>query len=224
MTNNTKKRLNVVVLISGNGSNLQAIIDASQNQRLTINLCGVISNRQDAYGLIRAQNAGIPHFVIPHQQFNDRKAFEQALASQIQELQADLIVLAGFMRFLGNEFVMQFEGKMINIHPSLLPKYKGLNTHQRAIDASDMEHGASVHFVTKNLDDGPIIAQYRIPILSSDTVDSLKARVHEIEHQLYPTVINWFAEEKLHFDGTSYYFEQKKINNHEPAVILPFDK
>jgi len=221
MINNPQKLLNVVVLISGNGSNLQAIIDATLNHRLDIHLCGVISNCQEAYGLLRAQRAGIKHFVIAHQQFPNRNAFERALAKQIQALHADLIVLAGFMRILGNDFVAQFEGKIINIHPSLLPQYKGLETHQRALAAHDTEHGASVHFVTQNLDDGPIIAQYKVPILSTDTVESLKARVQDAEHQLYPTVIHWFAQEKFNFDGKNYYFEGKKITNQEPAVMLP---
>jgi len=185
----------IVVLISGSGSNLQALIDASADADFTIS--AVLSNRPQAYGLERAARSGITTRVIDHTDYSDRAEFDAALLNAIEDYQPRLVVLAGFMRLLGGEFVRHFAGRIINIHPSLLPKYPGTNTHQRAIDAGDTEHGVSVHFVTEEMDGGPIIAQERVPVLPDDTAEQLAARVLEREHQLYPAVVRWFADGRL---------------------------
>ncbi|MDF1589570.1 MAG: phosphoribosylglycinamide formyltransferase [Gammaproteobacteria bacterium] len=180
---------NIVILISGRGSNMMSIVEAVKNGTLPVTVSAVISNRPDAAGLIYAQNAGINTAVIDHTQFESRELFDQALANEIDTHSPDLVILAGFMRILTTEFVEHFAGKLVNIHPSLLPKFKGLHTHQRAIDAGEKEHGASVHIVTPELDDGPVVLQARVPVLENDTVDSLAARVLEQEHTLYPAAI-----------------------------------
>jgi phosphoribosylglycinamide formyltransferase-1 len=189
------KTCNAVVLIGGNGSNLQALID--QSSQMHYHLCGVISHRPEAYGLVRAQNADIPTTVIDHKAYATREAFDAALIQAIEHFEADVIVMAGFMRILSAHFVHQFTGKILNIHPSLLPNYKGLNTHQRVLEAKESEHGVSIHFVTEELDGGPIVAQVKVPILSQDTPESLATRVHQAEHWLYPQVIDWFAQKRL---------------------------
>lgn len=188
--------LQLVVLISGNGSNLQAIIDEISNNGLPAKIAAVISNKADAYGLERAKNANIPRHVLSHNNYSDRNEYDRALRDLIEQYHPDLIILAGFMRILSNEFVEHFSQKMMNIHPSLLPKYKGLNTHQRVLDAGDTEHGCSVHFVTPELDDGPVIIQAKVPVLENDDAESLAARVHEQEHLIYPQAIRLFAENK----------------------------
>lgn len=185
----------VVVLISGNGNNLQALIDASSNSGYTIS--HVISNNPDAFGLERAQRCGIASTVLNHRDFGTRGEFDSALQLAIDAQNPDLVVLAGFMRILGPEIVKNFSGRMLNIHPSLLPKYPGINTHQRVLDAGDREHGATVHFVTEELDRGPLIAQGRILVNANDTAQELAARVLIREQQLYPTVVTWFASGRL---------------------------
>jgi phosphoribosylglycinamide formyltransferase-1 len=192
-------RLPVVVLISGGGTNLQAIIDAAQDD-LPVDIRAVISNQPDAYGLQRAQKAGIPTATLDHRTFNSRESFDQALAALIDKYQPGLVLLAGFMRILTPEFVRHYQGRMLNIHPSLLPRFQGLHTHQRALDASEEEHGASIHFVTEELDGGPVILQARVPVLPDDNADSLAARVLEKEHQIYPLAVRWFAEGRLSLD------------------------
>ena len=189
--------LRLVVLISGNGSNLQAIIDDITKNNLPAKIVAVISNKADAYGLERAKKAGIEQRVLSHCGFNDRKQYDLALKALIDEYRPDLVILAGFMRILSNEFVKHYSHKMMNIHPSLLPKYKGLNTHQRVLDAGEKEHGCSVHFVTPELDDGPVILQARVEIKDNDTAETLAARVHEQEHRIYPEAIRLFAENKI---------------------------
>lgn len=189
--------IRLVVLISGNGSNLQAIIDNIANQNLPAQIVAVISNKADAYGLERAKKAGIEQHVLSHKDFSDRQQYDLALKNLIDGYQPNLIILAGFMRILSNEFVEHYLHKMMNIHPSLLPKYKGLNTHQRAIDAGDKEHGCSVHFVTPTLDDGPVILQAKVKIEDNDTAETLAGRVHEQEHLIYPEAIRLFAENKI---------------------------
>jgi len=184
-----------VVLISGSGSNLQSIIDKSANIGLTIDC--VISNRADVYGLKRADNAGIPNHVVDHTQFNSREAFDEAVSKTIDKYSPDIVILAGFMRILTEAFTQHYCGKMLNIHPSLLPKFQGLNTHQRAIDAGEDEHGVSIHFVTAELDGGPIIAQSRVAVLPDDDATSLATRVLVEEHKLYPRVIQWFTQGRL---------------------------
>ena len=180
----------IVILISGRGSNMISIVDAIHSGDLPVTVAAVISNRPDAAGLTFAQQAGIPTATINHKDFDSRENFDQALASKIDEYSPNLVVLAGFMRILTTEFVEHFAGKLVNIHPALLPKFKGLNTHQRAIDAGEKEHGASVHIVTPELDDGPVVMQARVPVLAADTEATLAARVLEQEHKLYPAAIN----------------------------------
>ncbi len=189
--------LRLVVLISGSGSNLQAIIDEIENNNLPAKIVAVISNQADAYGLQRAIKANIEQSVLSHKNYEDRLQYDRALQKLIDGYQPDLIILAGFMRILSNEFVEHFSQKMMNIHPSLLPKYKGLNTHQRAIDAGDKEHGCSVHFVTPELDDGPVILQATVEVKENDTTDTLAARVHQQEHKIYPQAIRLYAENKI---------------------------
>ncbi len=189
--------LPIAVLISGSGSNLQAIIDAIEHHGLPVEIRVVISNREEAYGLERARQAGIATAVLPAKGFADREAYDTALRRLIDEYAPELVVLAGFMRILSDGFVRHYEGRMINIHPSLLPRYRGLDTHARCIAAGDAEHGATVHFVTPELDAGPIIIQGRVPVREGDTPDSLAARVLEQEHCIYPQAIRWFAEGRL---------------------------
>jgi phosphoribosylglycinamide formyltransferase-1 len=193
--------LRIAVLISGNGSNLQAIIDAIANEKLQANIVGVISNKTDVRGLMRAQEAQIPSFALTPMRGEPREAYDERLANLLNSLAPDLIVLAGFMRILSPHFVEQFAGKVINIHPSLLPKYPGLHTHQQAIANQDKEHGCSIHFVTEALDGGPIIAQTRVPVRKYDTIESLQKRVHSREHKLYPQVIQWFSLRRIELKG-----------------------
>ena len=189
--------LRLVVLLSGNGSNLQAIIDSIQAKKLPAQVVAVISNKPEAYGIIRAKNAGIPVEVLSHTHFSDRNQYDSALKDLIDKYNPDLVVLAGFMRILSTEFVEHYRHRMLNIHPSLLPKYKGLNTHQRVLDAGEKEHGCSVHFVTPELDDGPVILQAKIQVKEDDTAETLAARIHEQEHIIYPEAIRQYAENKL---------------------------
>ena len=187
----------IVVLISGKGSNLQTLIDDQRNNKLPIKIEAVISNRRDAFGLQRAQQSGIPTSIVNHTDFIDRQSFDQSLINTIEQYQPDLVVLAGFMRILTGEFVRHYKGRLLNIHPSLLPKYQGLNTHQRAIDAGDTNHGVTVHFVTEELDGGPAIIQATVPIMKNDTVETLAQRVQTQEHIIYPIAIHWFASKRL---------------------------
>ena len=189
--------IKICVLISGNGSNLQAIIDEVAAKRLNATITGVISNRPGAYGLERASQAGIESVCLDHTTFEDRDSYDSALKAQIEAFGADCVVLAGFMRILTPEFVNHFSGKLVNIHPSLLPKYKGLNTHQRAIDNGDKEHGVSVHFVTPELDGGPVIIQSRVPVFEDDSASDLAERVQEQERRIYPLVLSWFSAGRL---------------------------
>lgn len=186
----------VLVLISGNGSNLQAIMNHTL-PKAPYQVVGVISNKADAYGLVRARAAGIAsHYVMVNPE-ESRADYDLRLSEAIEQLQPDLIVLAGFMRILSDELVKAYQGRMINIHPSLLPKFTGLHTHQRAIEAGEQEHGASVHFVTPTLDAGPVILQAKVPVFADDTVELLAERVHEQEHAILPLVVKWFAEGRL---------------------------
>lgn len=189
--------LRVVVLISGSGSNLQALIDGWQQQQLPIELAAVISNRPGVRGLERAERAGIPTVVLDHTQFSDRLDFDTALMEVIDSYQAGLVILAGFMRILTAEFTHHYLGRMLNIHPSLLPKYQGLHTHQRALDAGDTEHGVTVHFVTAELDGGPAAIQARVPVNPGDDAATLAQRVQQQEHIIYPLAVKWFAEGRL---------------------------
>lgn len=187
----------ILVLISGNGSNLQTLLDHCASGKIAGDVVGVISNRADAYGLVRAREAGVATAILAQQQFASRAEYDAALQALMADYQPDLVVLAGFMRILSADLVRHFAGRMINIHPSLLPKYQGLHTHQRAIDAGDSEHGASVHFVTEELDGGPVILQARVPIFEGDSADEVAARVQVQEHSIYPLVVQWFCEGRL---------------------------
>ena len=197
MSSDSVSPIRLVVLISGNGSNLQAIIDNITTQNLPAQIIAVISNKADAFGLERAKKAGIKQHVLSYQGFDSREDYDLALKELIDQHQPDLIILAGFMRILSDDFVEHYSYKMMNIHPSLLPKYKGLDTHQRAIDAGDKEHGCSVHFVTPELDDGPVILQAKVKIEDDDNAETLAKRVHEQEHIIYPKAIRLFAEKKI---------------------------
>jgi len=187
----------IVVLISGSGSNLQAIIDACKTSDYSGQVVGVISNKADVYGLTRANNANIDNRTLSHKDYEDRESYDLALIELIDQFNADVVVLAGFMRILTPAFVKHYSGKLLNIHPSLLPKYQGLNTHQRAIDAGDKEHGVSVHFVTEELDGGPVILQAKIPIFAEDKAEDLAERIHVQEHKIYPLVVNWFCSYRI---------------------------
>ena len=187
----------VVVLLSGTGSNLQALIDSHDVKGSPARIRAVISNRADAFGLQRAKDAGIETRVLDHTAFEGRQAFDAALVEIIDTFKPQLVVLAGFMRILSAEFVRHYQGRLLNIHPSLLPKYKGLHTHQRALEAGDREHGCSVHFVTEELDGGPLVVQAVTPVVLDDTPSSLAQRVHAQEHRIYPLAVRWFCEGRL---------------------------
>lgn len=204
--------LTIVVLISGNGSNLQAIIDyLQQHPELNVNISAVISNRPDAFGLTRAAKAQIPTTVIDHTQFASREAFDAQLINTIDKLKPDLLVFAGFMRILTPAFIEHYLGRMINIHPSLLPKFQGVNTHERALATGETQHGCTVHFVTLELDSGPIILQGVVPIEKQDTPVTLKERVHLMEHQLYPQAIALFAQKRISMQGNHALLDGKPL-------------
>lgn len=192
-----KARCRIVVLISGNGSNLQAIIDHCGNDQTPAEVVGVISNVQSAFGLERARSAGIDAHCLDHREFVSRSAFDEALAVLVEGFRPDLVVLAGFMRVLSPSFVDHFAGRLVNIHPSLLPRYPGLDTHKRAIADGAKEHGATVHFVTRDLDAGPVIIQGQVEVLEDDSEHTLATRVHEVEHRIYPEAVSWFASGRL---------------------------
>lgn len=190
-------KLRVVVLISGSGSNLQALIDGVNSGDLPIEIAAVISNRPEVMGLVRASKAGIPTLVLDHRNYATREAFDAELMRTVDAYTPGLVVLAGFMRILTPAFTEHYLGRMLNIHPSLLPKFQGLHTHQRAIDAGESHHGVSVHFVTAELDGGPVVIQARVPVLASDDAGLLAKRVQRQEHVIYPLAVKWFAEGKL---------------------------
>lgn len=199
------------MLISGRGSNMQAFIDACRDGRLNAEICLVLSNRADAAGLQTAQDAGLPTACIEHRDYPSREAFDAALIACLTPREPDLVILAGFMRILTPVFIEPFFGRLLNIHPSLLPKYPGLNTHQRAIDAGDREAGATVHFVTPELDGGPPVLQARVPVQPGDDADSLAARVVREEHQIYPLAARWFLEGRLTLKQDGAFLDGQKI-------------
>ncbi|MDH5611466.1 MAG: phosphoribosylglycinamide formyltransferase [Gammaproteobacteria bacterium] len=201
----------IVILISGSGSNLQAIIDAVADKRIHANISAVISNRPDALGLAKTKTAGIRTIVIDHTKFTERTKFDEALTNQVAELNPDLIVLAGFMRILPKAFIEQYEGRILNIHPSLLPEFKGLHTHRRALEAGHDQHGASVHFVSNELDSGPVVIQAKLPVLDDDET-SLAARVLKQEHIIYPLAIEWFTSGRLSLINNRVHFDNKPVN------------
>lgn len=206
-----KRRLRLVALISGRGSNLQAILNGARSGELAVDICAVISNRPDAYGLERARQAKVPAIALDHKAFSDRTAFEAALRERIDAYAPDLIFLAGFMRVLSIDFVARYQGRLLNIHPSLLPKFRGLHTHARAIVAGERKHGASVHFVTSELDSGPVILQAQVPVLPTDDPDTLATRVLEQEHRIYPLVIRWFAQGRIKLLNDQVLFDDQAL-------------
>ena len=199
------------MLISGSGSNLQAIIDAQESGELPIKICAVVSNIDNVKGLERAEKHNIPAFVIDHRVFSSREEFDDRLRGIIDAQAPDVVVLAGFMRVLTPEFTQHYAGKLINIHPSLLPKYPGLHTHRRALHAGDKEHGVTVHFVTAELDGGPAIIQAVVPVLDSDDEKSLAQRVLVEEHHIYPIAIKWLAEKRLKMHDGYAWLDGKKL-------------
>ncbi len=192
---------NIVILISGRGSNMEALIAARDAGQLPVNIAAVISNRPEAQGLETAVRAGITAHFIDHKAFAGREAFDAALAECIDSFAPDLVVLAGFMRILSEGFVRHYEGRLMNIHPSLLPSFPGLHTHQRALDEGVRIHGCTVHFVTPTLDHGPVVIQAAVPVLDGDNETTLAARVLRQEHRIYPQAVRWFAEDRLRLDG-----------------------
>lgn len=205
------KKIRTVVLISGSGSNLQALIEACSYSDFPAEIVAVISNRSDAFGLNRAQQHGIPTAVLDHRPFASREAFDAELQKLIDRYAPDLVVLAGFMRILTPALVSHYLGRMLNIHPSLLPLYPGLHTHRRALEAGDREHGATVHFVTPELDGGPPVVQASVSVEPGDTEEILAKRVLAREHLIYPLAVRWFAEGKLVLREGKAFFEERPI-------------
>jgi phosphoribosylglycinamide formyltransferase 1 len=207
----------VAVLISGEGTNLQALMDASRAGRIAGSIAVVVSNRGAARGLDRAKGAGIPALHVPAQRGVDRAAYDEALAAALEPYAPDLIVLAGFMRVLSPAFVARFRGRVLNVHPSLLPKYPGLDTHTQALANGDRHHGATVHFVTAELDAGPAVIQYRIPVRPEESLDSLVARVHTGEHMILPRAVDWFASGRLRLRGEAVMLDGKRLAG--PVIV-----
>jgi len=198
-------RCKTAILISGSGTNLQAFIDAVEGDYLNLDLTVVFSNNPEAFGLERAERAGIPTSCIQHSDFPDRESFDQAVIAELARFEPDLLILAGFMRILSKAFIAHYAGKILNIHPALLPLYPGLNTHQRVLDAGDEWHGSTVHFVTEKLDAGPRILQGRLAIIPGETAEELAKRVQAVEHQIYPQAASLVASGKVRFrDGHSW--------------------
>lgn len=205
------EKASLVVLISGSGSNLKAIIEAIKNQQLQAKISAVISNKATAEGLQHAYKEKITTHIVEHKQFTSRLLFDQAMMEIIDPLKPTLIVLAGFMRILSDEFIVRYRHRLMNIHPSLLPKYKGLNTHQKAIDNNDKYHGASVHYVDIELDSGPVIIQSQVPVLSTDTAEKLARRVLIEEHKIYPEAIKMHIEGRLKFQNKRLFLDEQPL-------------
>jgi phosphoribosylglycinamide formyltransferase-1 len=204
------------ILISGSGSNLQSFIDRAAEGRSALDLAVVFSNRPDAYGLTRAREAGIDTVCIEHGDYASREAFDQAVADELDNWQPQLLILAGFMRILSPWLVQHYEGRILNIHPALLPLYPGLDTHQRVLDAGDEYHGSTVHFVTEELDGGPRILQGRLKVAPTTDPDELMSRVQAVEHQIYPTAADWFGRGRLRFQNGETLLDGKHLE--EPVV------
>jgi len=197
--------LKAAILVSGSGSNLQSFIDQVADNRVDLEIAVVMANRRDAHGLVRAKTSGIETSCIEHGQFADRASFDRAIAKELDRFAPELIILAGFMRILSPWFVQYFEGKILNIHPALLPLYTGLHTHDRVLQAGDSHHGSTIHFVTEELDGGPRILAGRIAIRADDTADTLMSRVQAVEHQIYPQAAQLFAEGRVTYkDGNAW--------------------
>lgn len=202
----------IAILISGQGRNLQAILDAIADGRIPAVAAGVVSNRAEAAGLARAREARIPAQIVAHTDYADRAAFDDALATALEALRPDIVALAGFMRVLGDGFIQRFSGRMVNIHPSLLPKYRGLHTHRRALEAGDAEHGASVHYVTEELDGGPVAIQGRFSVQPQDDEQTLAERtMRDIELKIYPQALAWMARGDLRLAGGRLFFRGREL-------------
>jgi len=212
--------LPIVVLISGTGSNLQSLINARDGGRLPVEIRRVVSNRPEAAGLKRAERAGIEPVALDHRMFDTREAFDSALAGAIDAAAPRLVVLAGFMRILTDGFVTRYTGRMINLHPSLLPAYRGLDTYERCLRDGVTEHGTSVHFVTPELDGGPVIAQAPVAVRAGDTAESLRARVQAREHRLLPEVVRWFADGRVALEDGRVLFNGRPL---ERPILLTED-
>ena len=208
--------IKIAVLVSGSGSNLQALIDAN----LSGQIVGVISNKPEAYALTRAQHAGISTAVIEHKQYPNREAFDDVMHQQLLEWDINLVVLAGFMRILSAQFVKAWEGKMVNIHPSLLPHYKGMHTHQRVLQTGDVFHGCTVHYVTAELDAGQALAQGVLKVSHKDTVSSLAQRVHVLEHVIYPQVVEWICSRAMQYTEKGVMYRGQPLE--EPVQFCKF--
>jgi phosphoribosylglycinamide formyltransferase-1 len=211
------KPLRLAILISGGGSNLQAIIDAIESGNLDAKITAVVSNNPSAYGLLRASRHSLNAWVIDQRDYDSRDQYEASLRYYLESVAPDYIVLAGFMRVLGAELIQAFEHQILNIHPSLLPDYKGLNTYQRALDNGEKKHGVSIHLVNSKLDDGPIIMQASYPVETGDSVEDLQAKGLPLEHRMYPQVLRWLSEEKLTIQGGRVFYEQTPIE--QPIVF-----
>ncbi len=218
------QKTSVVVLISGNGSNLQALINAAKSPDCNYQIVTVISDKANAFGLQRAADANIPHHCIEPQNHTDRLSFDRALIEAIDRYRPNLIALAGFMRILSGEFINHYHGKILNIHPSLLPKYRGLHTHEKALQAGDTTHGASVHFVTEELDGGPVILQTKVNIMNDDTPETLAKRVLEKEHQIYPLAVQWYSSGRLRMSGDRVMLDNNPLNTPIDFATLPSGK
>lgn len=210
-------RTKVVALVSGRGSNLKVIGECARSGELPIELRAVVSDRDDAGGIAWARGLGIECATLPAKAFPDRERYDAALAALVSGYEPDLVVLAGFMRILGPAFVDRFEGRCLNIHPSLLPRHRGLHTHRRALEAGEREHGASVHFVTRELDGGPLVLQARVPVRDGDDEATLAARVLEQEHRIYPEAIGWFASGRLHYRDGAAWLDGQRLEG--PVVV-----
>lgn len=202
---------NIVVLISGNGSNLQAVIDACKQKQINGTIRAVFSNKADAFGLERARDAHIPAHALEASQFASREAFDRELMQEIDAYAPDVVVLAGYMRILSPAFVSHYSGRLLNIHPSLLPKYPGLHTHRQVLENGDEEHGTSVHFVTDELDGGPVILQAKIPVFDGDDEDDITERVQSQEHAIYPLVVSWFVDGRLEMRDNAAWLDGVKL-------------
>ncbi|MGC6246983.1 phosphoribosylglycinamide formyltransferase [Bisgaard Taxon 45] len=201
----------IVVLVSGQGSNLQALIDACNNGHIAGKIVAVISNKADAYALARAKSAGIAHRVFLRKDFTNNQVMDEQVGDYIQSLKADLIVLAGYMKILSPAFTQRFAGKILNIHPSLLPKYPGLNTYQQALAAGEKEHGTSVHFVNEEVDGGAVILQAKVPIFAEDGIEEIEERVKAQELRIYPLVVKWFVEDRLTLIGNHAFLDGQQL-------------
>jgi phosphoribosylglycinamide formyltransferase-1 len=209
----SSNRGKTAILISGSGTNLQAFIDFVAAGESDLDLAVVFSNRPDAFGLERAKREGIDTACIEHGDFDTRETFDQAVAAELDRWQPELLVLAGFMRILSPWFVQKYEGRILNIHPALLPRYPGLDTHQRVLDAGDEFHGSTVHFVTEELDGGPRILQGRIRVAPTNDPDELMQRVQAVEHRIYPEAANWFAQGRLTYKDEAAWLDGVRLDD-----------